>query len=241
VRGSCQGKRQIFLRLSGCNLAENHQPCIWCDAPQAHEKQSRDVRVEKIPGIKEFNTFPNPMEVDRVMNVVDELKTPDLHSISITGGEPLHQPEFLEALFREMGPRIYLETNGTLLKAAQKIADHIDFASVDIKDETALPYVGWRDIVVKELKTIKIFKEAGVMVFAKIVVTNDTQPENISWFAKELKEVEVPLAIQPVTTKVESEKVSGQKLFKLTEAAAQYLSADDISISLQTHKYYGVL
>jgi organic radical activating enzyme len=79
------------------------------------------------------------------------------------------------------------------------------------------------------------------LTFAKVVVTNGTSLENIAWFAKELKEMGVPLAIQPVTTEDKGQRISKEKLFKFTEAAAQYLSSNEITLSLQTHKSIGIL
>jgi organic radical activating enzyme len=241
IRGSCQGKRQIFIRFAGCNLAELKKPCIWCDSLGSQDRMGETVRVEKSPGNKEFEALPNPMDVNRVLESINGLKTSDLHSLSITGGEPLHQADFLESLCMETEQKIYLETNGTFPEEAKRIADRIDYACVDIKDESANPHEGWKEIVEKELKSIGYLKGAGVNVFAKVVVTSSTEPENIGWYARELKEMGVPLAIQPVTTENPRQKVNSGELFRLTEAAAQYLSADEVTISLQTHKFYRVL
>jgi organic radical activating enzyme len=241
VLGSCQGKRQIFIRFAGCNLAEAGRPCVWCDSPQAQDMDCEEAVVEKTPGSKMLESIPNPLDVDQVLEVVKPLKTPDLHSLSFTGGEPLQQIGFLESLCIETVERIYLETNGTLPKAAKRISGHVDFACVDLKDETALPYQGWRDTVEKELESIGNFKDAGVLVFAKVVATNDTKPETIAGIARELSRLDVPLAIQPVTTSNETERISQERLFNLTQAAAQYLSADDITISFQMHRLIGIL
>lgn len=40
VRGSCFGKRQIFVRFSGCNLSDGgfgSRGCFWCDSPTSQE------------------------------------------------------------------------------------------------------------------------------------------------------------------------------------------------------------
>jgi organic radical activating enzyme len=241
VRGSCQGRRQIFIRFAGCNLAGERRPCLWCDSPKAQDAKCNDALVEKAPGGRDFETVKNPIQIEEVLRFIKRLETPDLHSLSITGGEPLNQPKFLEELCVESTNRIYLETNGTIPKVARKIAEHVDFASADIKDESAIPYGNWRKVVKDELECIRILRDGGAQVFAKVVVTNNTESQNISWFARELKELEVPLAIQPVTTEKVVEKVSLERLFRFMEAAAQYLSGDEITLSLQTHRFYGIL
>jgi organic radical activating enzyme len=201
----------------------------------------KEARVEMKPGCRDFKRVSNPIVLNDVKSFVNALKTPDLHSVCITGGEPLQQSDFLRALCMELGGRVFLETNGTLPKAALSLASHIDFACVDIKDQTAMPYANWEDVVKREFETIKLFRETGVMVFAKVVVTNKTSAGNIRWFAKELSKLGVPLAIQPVTSKSGSVKIKTENIFRLSEAAAQYLSAEDITISFQTHKKYGLL
>ncbi len=240
VQGSCQGKRQIFIRFAGCNLAEQAKPCVWCDSPKAQRQDPPQARVEKKPGSMTFDTLTNPLDIDKVLELVEGLRSPDLHSLSITGGEPLCQPDFLEALCTGARQRIYLETNGTLPEAARSIAPHIDLACVDLKDESAIPYPGWKEVVEMELDTIRHFKAAGVIAFAKVVVTDKTKPENLSWYAKKLSEIGTPLAIQPATLQGVV-RVSIEKLFRLTEAASKYLSAEDLTVSLQTHKTLGLL
>ena len=53
VRGSCFGKRQIFVRFSGCNLAEGAlglTGCFWCDSPRAQKLKARRFEYEESPG-----------------------------------------------------------------------------------------------------------------------------------------------------------------------------------------------
>ncbi len=241
VRGSCQGRRQIFIRFAGCNLAQAGKPCVWCDSPQAQAGGCPSANIETSAGRGVFKDAENPLEVDALLKVVEELRSPDLHSLSLTGGEPLLQAGFIEAFCLETVDQIYLETNGTLPKAAKKIADHVDYACVDLKDETALPYSGWQRVLESELETARILTDAGAAVFAKIVITQGTNVETIAGVAEKLAELGVPLAIQPVTTTDSAVKIGREKLFKLSEAAAQYLSADDITLSFQSHKQIGIL
>ncbi|RMF91428.1 MAG: 7-carboxy-7-deazaguanine synthase, partial [Methanobacteriota archaeon] len=215
--------------------------CVWCDSPDAQAVRPGEFRVEREPGTGDFEALPNPVDVRGMVRIIDGLKTPDLHSISLTGGEPLSQVDFLEALCPDLDDAVYLETNGTLPEAAGRVAGFVDYASVDIKDETATPYSGWEDVVEREFRTIEVLKDAGAEVFAKVVVTDNTEPGNIAGFARRLSELGVPLAIQPVTGDDGTVKVSQKRLFLLSEAAAQYLSAEDLTISLQTHKFQGLL
>ncbi|HDH27754.1 MAG TPA: 7-carboxy-7-deazaguanine synthase QueE [Euryarchaeota archaeon] len=241
VRGSCQGKRQIFIRFAGCNLAEAGRPCVWCDSAQAQARRIPDAKIETSAGSGVFKDTPNPLDVEALLKVLEELHSPDMHSLSLTGGEPLLQAMFIEEFCLETVHRIYLETNGTLPKAAKKVASHVDYACVDLKDETALPYTGWQKVLESEFETTRILKDAGAEVFAKIVVTQGTSVETITGTSEKLAELGVPLAIQPVTTTDSTVQISREKLFKLSEAAAQYLSADDITLSFQTHKQIGIL
>ena len=51
VRGSCYGKRQIFIRLAGCNLASGEfdsTGCFWCDTPQSRDFNPKKFYYENI-------------------------------------------------------------------------------------------------------------------------------------------------------------------------------------------------
>ena len=56
--------------------------------------------------------------------------------MSLTGGEPLLQKDFLKgllSLFKESRMISYLETNGILYKELQSIIDDIDIIAMDFK------------------------------------------------------------------------------------------------------------
>jgi len=238
VRGSCFGKRQVFIRFAGCNLAEQRTPCVWCDTPAAQKRALGFARVER-PGGGGGERLRNPLSTSQVVEIAEALRTPDMHSISLTGGEPLYQEDFLIELCGELDEKVYLETNGTLPEAASRLAGLLDYASVDIKDETALPYPVWPGVLERELETIRVLRDSGVEVFAKVVVTDETAASNLELYARELSKMDVPLAIQPVFD-AGGLRLSVQHLQRLSQAAAEYLSAEDITLSIQVHKLCGM-
>lgn len=188
--------------------------------------------------------FRNPVEPSFLVEWAHKLYSPDAHSISLTGGEPLFQPEFLvstaEALKSE-GFKLYLETNGSMPKHAAEVAHLLDYCCCDIKDESANAADNWRKLVELELETIRILSDGGVSVFAKVVVTSNTKPENIEWYSRELSRLGCPMCIQPVTPRNGYYPPSFQQLCTFTESAARYLGSENISISIQAHKFLGIL
>jgi len=199
VRGSCFGRRQIFIRIAGCDLK-----CKWCDTAHSRDAEYPECKVEKKPGTWEFETFKNPVSIDFILEQVLNLSTKDFHSVSLTGGEPAYQEE----LFYELVNRLYnleipifLETNGYFPDRIKKVAPYISYACVDIKDRTAnsIKKGEWENLVEKEFESITILNNHPVQVFAKIVVTEETSLDDIRMYADKLREIVVPVVVQPVT------------------------------------------
>src|SRR3982751_1949514 len=111
--GLCVGDPQIFIRFGGCNLV-----CDYCDTPDSIPAKSG-----------------SPMTADEILAKVDRLrKTSGSRVLSLTGGEPLAQTGFLTdflPLLRERGYQIYLETNGSLPGALEKIKSNCDWIAMD--------------------------------------------------------------------------------------------------------------
>jgi len=94
------GKPCVFVRLTGCNLR-----CTWCDSAFTF-------------------TGGEWRELDRV---VAEAHALGIHTVEITGGEPLLQPAAipLMAELLTLGHEVLLETSGSLSIAAVPEAVHV--------------------------------------------------------------------------------------------------------------------
>jgi 7-carboxy-7-deazaguanine synthase len=192
--GPLAGVRQIFVRLSGCHLR-----CVYCDTPESWERGAT-WRLETPPGSRSFESRPNPVAAEDVLRLLREWneKVPH-HSVAFTGGEPLLQPDFARTLAdgaRELGLKTYLDTSGTLAPNLKSIADSIDIFALDLKLPSC-PGVrmDWDDAR-RCLEAVK-----GREAFVKIVVMDDSDPDEIARAAKLVREVDpaIRVVLQPVT------------------------------------------
>ncbi len=209
-----------------------------------HAIQPNPPQLKVVMPTGEAAFLGNPVESSTIVEWVRRLYSVDVYAISLTGGEPLFQPEFLastaEALKNE-GFKIYLETNGSMPENAAKVSHLLDYCCCDIKDESAGAAEDWRKLVCLELKTIKLLLDAGVTVFAKIVVTSSTKLEHVEWYAQELSKLNCSVCIQPVFPNKGYRPPSFKQLCAFTELVAYYLGSENVSISVQAHKFLGIL
>ena len=264
VRGSCFGKRQIFVRFSGCNLAEGdfgYVGCIWCDSPDAQKLKRREFKYEENPGSQRLKNKDNPARITEIIRIIKKLVTPDLHSISFTGGEPLYQPDFVLNLSKALKSArieypLYLETNGTLIldnSQMKQLATYFKYCCCDIKDMSSqvAPSDRWKSLVMTELDFIRKMVKYGTETFAKLVVTSQTQLQDVRWISKELSKIKysdgqvVGLAIQPVTLESKELKdkysISTAHLNNIFYTAAEFLPSESLTLSIQAHKYLKLL
>jgi organic radical activating enzyme len=188
--GPYVGVRQIFLRLPRCNLA-----CPYCDTPVGDSSQ---LLMELVPGSRSFQYLDNPLDFQKLLNLLMRFNFQKHHSLSVTGGEPLlwnkELAEFIP-LVKEQGLKIYLETNGTLPDRLDLLLPLLDFISMDIK----LPFQGhvfWNEHYQFLSKSNKV-KE----VFIKIVLHIDSRFSDLRTARKLIEEVnpDIPTILQPVT------------------------------------------
>lgn len=229
------GYRQIFVRFFSCNLE-----CAYCDTPRSLD-EVRTCNIERTPGEGDFYNLPNPIDMKTLNGLVSSFETvPGLnHSISLTGGEPLLQAEFLKKWLPKLSQnfKIYLETNGTLYKELKDIIDYIDIISMDIKlPSAALIAPEWDSY----RNFLKIARQADL--FVKIVLSEETLDDDFLCALDMVADVDgnIPLILQPVTPYgcVEG-KLSAERLLSFHSMARERLN--DVRVIPQTHKMMELL
>lgn len=192
--GPWAGLRQIFVRLSGCHLR-----CAYCDTPESWER-SAGWTLETAPGSREFHGRANPVASEEVLRIIREWQAGTAyHSIALTGGEPLLQPDFVRALAegaRSLGLKTYLDTSGTLAPNLKAVADSIDIFALDLKLPSC-PGVrlDWDDARAC-LEAVR-----GREAFVKIVILQDSDPAEVARAARLVRQTDpaIRVVLQPVT------------------------------------------
>lgn len=240
VKGSVFGRIQIFVRFAGCNLVKDGGGCIWCDTESAKDFFPENFYVQVSPWRSDRIACRNPVSPKDVKKIIENLTLPGLHSVSITGGEPLAQPGFLDSLVQSIASdyKIYLETNATLPENARKLKSYIDYVCADIKDRTAqIEADVWEKLVEKEIETISIFKKRNSSIFAKIVVTSDTSTDDIIYIGEKIKKYNVPVVLQYSTGYKTPENT---QIIRLMNILSEIIGNDNVGVSFQAHKFYSI-
>jgi organic radical activating enzyme len=233
------GRRQVFVRFAGCSL-----DCRYCDTEKFRKTVQRKCEVETKPSSMKFKRVKNPMTPAQVLRHVKRLTTPDTHSISLTGGEPLLAGDFLVEVAKGCKHeelKTYLETNGMSSKAMKSVIPHIDFAAVDVKlpEHKAVPQKQWKGLFKEELECTRLACATGVKTFVKIVVLQSTRASTISQVCKQISAIGAPVVIQPATPARKIKKGPNMThVYRLAEAAA--MAGVEVAIIPQVHKLLGI-
>lgn len=229
------GERQLFIRLSGCNLS-----CEYCDEASAQMMDDKDGKAKKcaVKSDKGTELLENPLDVERtaaLMNAMTE-RRPVFHSLSITGGEPLLQVDFLKDLLPRTGIKKYLETNGVLHDNFRELSDMIDIVSMDFK----LPSATKSGSYFEEHR--RFIREAkGNELFIKIVFSKESTVKEIDDASQIISEEgrDIPLVLQPVSSgRGSRSSPSGEQCLALQAVAKRKL--DRVLVIPQVHKVLGL-
>jgi len=228
------GQRHIFVRFMGCDIR-----CRYCDTPEAgHREDSEgahgDCRVQRSTVSTEYERVSNPLSALQLTEFCTRLivQGPSCPTLSLTGGEPLLQHQFLTEWLphvrKDFNFRIYLETSGTHYRAMENIRGLVDVVSMDFKLPSATGLAPFWDEHNKFLSVIR-----GKSVFVKAVATRDTQIDDILTSANIIAEIDVsvPLIIQPASGQLAPEPGT---LVEFQNAALRILQ--DVRVIPQVHK-----
>ncbi|MBU1486932.1 7-carboxy-7-deazaguanine synthase QueE, partial [bacterium] len=205
------GERQLFVRFAGCNLR-----CKFCDTTYALEAPAQfkwEVGRPAKAGAPKWEVGENPISTGQLVEIIKRFGA-SYHSISLTGGEPLLQADFIKELLsllptsgypllRVVLLPTYLETNGTLPQEFKKIVDKVNIISMDIKLPSSTGLKGYWQEYEKLLRLAKR-KE----IFVKLVVTKETIEEDVKKAYSLVAKVNpaIPIILQPASNSLPSFK-----------------------------------
>ncbi len=227
--GPWVGARQVFVRLSGCNLA-----CSYCDTDFVFTGR---CKFELCPGSSEMVERPSPVPLDSLTESIRSWTKIPHHSLSLTGGEPLVHAELLAhclPALQELLP-IYLETNGTMVDELEGLLPWLDYISMDLK----LPSVSEEsELWDRHRSFLRLARTRKA--YAKIVVDESTPDRELRLAAELLRDEGqgMPLVIQPVTREGQP-PMSVKALFKIFDTMS--IIYPHLRIIPQVHRYCGLL
>ena len=210
--GRYAGVPQVFVRFFECNMH-----CVWCDTPASIGDGKREYQ--------EFSLEDLKVKVNAIYD--------NAHSISITGGEPLLQKDFLKIFCKSLhheGKKTYLDTNGTLPDALAETIKDIDIIAMDIKlPSSTQQRAFWSEH--KEFLKIAARKE----VFIKAVISLNTQKEDIIKAAKLVAAVDPDILFILQPNYLDMKKGIIENCLGFQKSCAKILK--DVRILPQVHKF----
>ncbi len=230
------GKRQVFLRTAGCDVG-----CRYCDTPDAlRGGKSFEVRRESGAASK-VEIESNPTTAGATAAIVNDIafRHAPIHAISITGGEPLEQRDFLCALAPLLAPHaILLETAGVhdaALEDVLRAARSKTIVSMDIKLPSVAKIAPQWDA---HARFLDVALRLSTETYVKVIVNPQLDRAD---FGRAVRIVAdrapgVPFMIQPETDRRRVITCPFDFLFELADEAHRG-GLLDVRVLPQVHKY----
>ncbi len=230
--GPYVGVRQAFVRFEGCNLS-----CKYCDTPEA-KRAGQKCMVEVTPGKRDFTQLNNPVDNEKIVEVVE--KYGKIHSVSLTGGEPLLHANFIRDL--KVNAPLYLETNMTLPEKAALVKDRVRYVAGDFKlsdaFEDSFVYDDIREATIRSYKVLRGTKDRDC--FCKVVIQKDSKMDEVLYNVEQINEYISTVVLQPLTPFSNAQnKTSITEVLKMQERLADIV--EEVNVIPQTHKIWGAL
>ena len=238
------GTSTLFVRFAECDLR-----CSWCDTPHSWLRGAR-CRFEQERGSARFEERANPVPLAALVAEAERLELPRHRWLSLTGGEPLLQPEVVRELaqaLRGRGPGIWLETHGLHTTALAQVLPFVDCVSMDWKlaSDVRRASETKRGPVAPFHAAHEAFLAAArsaARVVVKLVVTPASEDEELDTAFALIAKTHpgACLVLQPVTPfAAVKERPSAARLLALERRAASLLP--DVRVIPQLHPLLGAL
>ncbi len=234
--GAYVGERQIFLRLGGCDLR-----CRFCDSAHTWQPQRRG-RVEMTPGERDFQPITNPVTGAQILTWLSRQAAGLRHqAVSITGGEPLLQADFLAEFLPEVTAQIplpiYLETGGHRPQELALVLPWISIMAMDYK----LPSVSGENHHQAHQQFLAQAVQAGVEIFVKIILDQHAPTGELRKALGMIQAIDpgVLVILQPVTPRPGSPAPTPAQVLAWQKLAQEYLPR--VRVIPQTHPLLGQL
>lgn len=230
--GPWAGERHIFVRFQGCDLT-----CSFCDTPAAGAGPAAAglgfFPAQVSPGYAApREQEPNPVPLSRLTELCLRLslRGPSRQTLSLTGGEPLLQADFIAQWLPRIAQsfRIFLETGGVHVEALRKIVACVDTVSMDVKLPSS---TGMRPFWEEHARFLEAASGTGLVV--KAVVTRGTSRDDVLTAARLLAACDdsIPFILQPAAGERAPELHS---LVDFQDSALELLR--DVRVIPQLHK-----
>lgn len=208
--GPYMGTKQLFIRFCDCNLM-----CRYCDT--------------------DFGGDADEYSPEELADTVKQFSLRTIHSISLTGGEPLLSINFLEKflpILKNNYLKIYLETNATLPEELERIIDYVDYVAADIKLQSS---TGMINVFEKHDKFFAI--SSRVEHFAKIVFDSNITDDEIENCVALAKKYDIPLILQP---KMDGDDMTITSVFAVQVMEKFLKQYPKVRLIPQVHKFLSV-
>ena len=236
------GTRSLFVRFGECDLR-----CAWCDTPHSWRRAAR-CRFELEPGGGKFETRDNPVPLAALVAAAERLELARHRWVSLTGGEPLLQPEAVAAAaqaLRGRGPGVWLETHGLHADALRLVLSHLDVVAMDWKLASDVrrasdPKRGATLPFHAAHEAFLALARAVPRVHVKLVLTPASADDEIEEALLRIARTHpgACLVLQPVTPFASvKQRPSAARLLALERLASQHLA--DVRVIPQVHPILG--
>jgi len=238
------GASTLFVRFGECDLR-----CAWCDTPHSWRKAKR-CRFELARGSGKFEECDNPVSIEALVAAAERLERRRHRWVSLTGGEPLLQPEAVAAAAEALGGRgagLWLETHGLHVESLRRVLPHLAVVAMDWKLASDVrrasdPERGAAADFHDAHEAFLAVARAAPRVHVKLVVTPASGDAEIEAALRRVARTHpgACLVLQPVTPfATVKERPSAERMLALERLASEHLA--DVRVIPQLHPLLGVL